>query len=194
MLLVFTGLGVLTYHTIRQLRLIDFLYRECAMVRLFDPAPLYAFSRVTARTALGLAFAAYAWLITYPRSTAGQSASVFFVILVILALLAVTTFALPLWGAHQRLEAAKLRRKTDAHARIDEVLTHQRKRFVDDDHAGLQGGSHAMASLTAELTLLEKASTWPWETGAFRGFLTAIMLHLMVWVVEQLIGRWLLVP
>jgi hypothetical protein len=100
MLFVFVGLGVLTYHTIRQLRLIDFLYRECAMVRLFDPGPLYAFSRVTARTALGLVFAAYAWLITYPRSTAGESISVFLVFLVVIALLAMTTFALPLWGAH----------------------------------------------------------------------------------------------
>lgn len=192
MLSVFVGLSILTYHTARQLRSIDFLYRECAMVRLFDPAPLYAFSRVTARTALGQVFAAYAWLVTYPRSTAGESASVLFVVLVILALLAVTTFALPLWGAHQRLEAEKLRRKTDAHAHIDRVLERQRQRVAEEDHAGLQGGSHAMASLTAELTLLEKASTWPWETAAFRGFLTAIMLPLVVWAVEQVIARWLL--
>jgi hypothetical protein len=87
-----------------------------------------------------------------------------------------------------------LRRKTDAHAHIDEVLAKQRMRFERDDHAALQGGSFAMASLTAELTLLEKASTWPWETGSFRGFMTAIMLPLVVWVVEQLISRWLHVP
>lgn len=194
MVSVFLGIGILFYHSIRQLGLIDYLYRECALVRLFDPAPLYAFSRVTARTALGTVFAAYAWLVTYPRSTAGESTSVFAVVLIGLALLAMTTFALPLWGAHQRLEAEKLRRKAQAHQHVDEVLARQRAHFADDDHTGLQGGAHAMASLTAEIGLLEKASTWPWETGAFRGFLTAIMLPLLVWLAEQLIGRWLLVP
>lgn len=194
MLWVFVGLAVLVYHTFRQLRLVDVLYRECAMVRLFDPAPLYAFSRVAARTALGVVFIAYLWFVTYPRSTAGSSTLVFVIVMVVLAVLAIVTYVWPLWGAHQRLEAEKLRRKTDTHARIDFVLEQQRARIAAEDHTALQGGNHAMASLSAELGLLDKASTWPWQAGALRSFLTAVMLPLMVWLVQQVLSRWLPVP
>ena len=56
----------LIYHTVHQLRIVNLIYTRHAKIDLFNLSPLYAFSRLTACTALTTVFIAYLWLATYP--------------------------------------------------------------------------------------------------------------------------------
>jgi hypothetical protein len=194
LVLQWTGLGVVVYHVFRQFRTIDTLYREHAIVRLYDPRPLYAFSQLSSRTALGMALVAYAWIATYPRASAGASAQVFVAMMATLVVLAAITFVWPLWGAHQRLVAEKQQRMASAHARYDAVSKRLAERIETGDPAAIESAHRAAATLTAEVALLEKASTWPWPTSTLRGFLTAVLLPLVVWTAQTVLGRWLASP
>lgn len=107
----------------------------------------------------------------------------------LLALLATMTFIWPLWGVHQRLEAQKQRRIAEINERLESVLRKQHARMEAEDHAAVDGGYKAITSLSAELALVEKVSTWPWPTGTLRGFLTAVFLPLFLWAAQLLLGR-----
>jgi len=47
------------------------------------------------------------------------------------------------------------------------------------------GREAALAGLSAERALLEKASTWPWHGSTLRGLMTAVLLPLVVWGSQQ---------
>jgi hypothetical protein len=41
----------------------------------------------------------------------------------------------------------------------------------------------------SELEFLGKRSTWPWSTGTFRGFASALLLPIVIFVITQIIAR-----
>src|SRR5262249_9770476 len=55
--------AVFLVHTIRQLRVVDRIHRMATRLSLFNRAPLYAFSALTLRTALGVSLILYYYLV-----------------------------------------------------------------------------------------------------------------------------------
>ena len=186
-------IALFVYHTVRQLGIIDALYRTAATsFDLFHVRPLYAFSAMSARTALGLFAILFIWIVVYPR---GVDASVTRLLagteLTLFALI-FATFLAPLWGAHQRLAAERGRRLEEVRARLRVVLDELAESVSRRDFAAVDGISKAMAGVTTELTMVERASTWPWHAATLRGFLTAVLLPLLVWSLQQVLARSLL--
>ena len=185
-------IGTFIYHAVRQLHLIDDLYRRHTAIHLFHARPLYAFSRFSAQHAVGIAAIGYAWIAAYPPDAASAAVRLLLSSVGVLMALAVATFLAPLWGAHQRLVEERERRIQATHHKIEAAAARLHSGVSADDYAAMDGITKAITGLAAELALLEKASTWPWRTNTLRGFLTAVLLPLFLWGVQQAVSRTLL--
>jgi hypothetical protein len=93
-------IGVMFYHTLHQLWVVQQIYNRCSKVDLFALNPLYAFSMLSARTAIGITFIIYLWHLVGPSLFFFSSSTFHLIALTIYSLL---TFVLPLAGAHRVL-------------------------------------------------------------------------------------------
>jgi hypothetical protein len=180
--------GTIAYHTVHQLRMASRIHRDYAQINLFQPSPLYAFSRLTSRTALGLAFVGYGW---YLIQSGFQSLSgLYNVVTAFPALvLAVATFVLPLLGIHRMLQAEKDKLVSEAARRMEMVIAELHRSTDQGDFEKMAGLNSAMDGLVKEQSVLEKIPTWPWQTETLRGFVTALLLPLVLWFITKLLER-----
>ncbi|MEX2029647.1 MAG: hypothetical protein WD906_01570 [Anaerolineales bacterium] len=181
-------LGPLAYHTIHQLALISRIYTQHARINIYQLQPLYALSLPGAFTGIGFILGIYVWFVI--RASTSQVAGPLEIGLsVVFAAIAGATFALPLLGAHRRLVDEKNRRLAEAASRFEAA--------AQDLHRQLDGGrlrqmdplNKALASLEIEQNALRRIATWPWQPGAVRGLLAALLLPVVVWVIQFLLGR-----
>jgi hypothetical protein len=178
------GFGVLA--TFRWLRLVAEIHRKATAIDVFDRVPIYAFSRLTALVGITFLFAAYYSLTINAAYQVGNVASIATIGLIML--FAAASFVLPMWGIHGRLAREKealllaAERRTNAlagelYARIDagkfdttEVITTS------------INGVHALRDR------IERLPTWPWPPQVLRGFVTALLLPLLIYVLTQVIS------
>ena len=181
--------GVLVYHTIRQLRLIGRLPASVGHIDLLDAGPLHAFATVTALTGGLFVAAAYFSAVTDPTTFTNPAvAAVNGFVLV----LAVACFVLPLSGMQRRIAAEKARRLSAVSHRLDAALGDLARRNDERDLSDADAVHANLTSLIAERELIAHTSTWPWSTGTLRGFSTAVLLPVALWLVfrvlEQVLG------
>jgi hypothetical protein len=177
--------GVGVYHTIHQLILVNRIHTSYTQVKLFELDPLYAFSGLTARTALILSIAPSALLLVAPEETELPSAIAFIV-------LAVTVFALPLLGIHNRLAEEKKRWLAENAKRLEAAITELHRRMDAQELEGIGDLRTAMSCLEVEHDALARIPTWPWQPGTLRGLFAAILFPLMVsiiqWILQRVLG------
>lgn len=175
------------YHVWHQLREIHRLHRDHAQVRLSAIRPMYALSRVTGLTAIGIVIFNYGWFLAQPGAdplnpvTIGETLFNLVIILVI--------FAWPLWGAHRLLTEAKdtalaelAERKASGRAQLRQALDAGTLEKVDPLHKALD-------AFQAEHAELSKVPTWPWAAGTLRNLIGAILLPMVLWIVQFGLGR-----
>lgn len=181
-------LGPLTVHTLHQLALISRIYTQYARINIYQLQPLYALSLPGAFTAIGSIGYIYIWLAI--RASASQSAGPIEIGLsVVFAAIAGATFALPLLGAHRRLVAEKNRRLAEASSRF-EALAEELLRAIDSRRLDkMDPLNKALANLEIVQGGLRRIPTWPWQAGAVRGLLAALLLPVVVWLIQLLLGR-----
>jgi hypothetical protein len=177
--------GALIYHTIHQLQLVSHIY-SLARVNVFRLGPLYAFSALTARTAVGWLFITYAFIGSLPGlvnnpAVIGSAAG--------LTLLAVVTFAFPLLGIHRMLEAEKHRLLDAAGAQLELSILETHGHL--DQHAldHVPALKTAMEYLLAEKEMLSKLPTWPWQPGTVGGLGAALILPILLWAIQHVLER-----
>jgi hypothetical protein len=176
----------LLYHTLRQLYLVSRIHRRAAQLNLFQPAPAYAFSVLTARTGIGLYFFSLFILAADPLHTSHPLA---IGVTAALILLGTASFVLPLRGMHRRLVEEKERLIAEANQRIVTLIAklHQQ---VDTDSLQRSGElNSAMTALITERDLLDKLSTWPWKPATLRGFASSVMLPVLLWFITRYLGQ-----
>lgn len=178
--------GAAIYHTAHQLREVSRLHARVTRVDLFDLEPLYAFSGLTSRTALGWLLLLYLTAIVVPAELARSALGATWVFVMGLAILA---FVAPLMGIHRQLMAAKQRAIAAANARLRDTLAEINQRIDARDFGALDGLQKAAASLTAQRDILEAVSTWPWQAGTLRGFVTALLLPIALRVGQAVLER-----
>lgn len=177
-------------HTIHQLKLINRIYTGHTRLNMYNPGPIYAFSGVTARSAILFMLVPTLWFVTDPAQlSTGFVAGILAGI--VLAGVALTVFILPLWGIHKRLVQAKDELLGQAGTRIQNTTTalHQ----ITDTQAWDNATKikDAILGLETEQRIIEKMPTWPWAPGAFRILLTAILLPIILFVIQFVIQRFL---
>ncbi|MBN1402605.1 MAG: hypothetical protein JXA74_17320 [Anaerolineae bacterium] len=173
-------------HSLRQLQLVGRLHAQASSLDLLNPKPIYAFSALTVRA--GLALIAFAWFMAFQDPTPGLNV-VSVTGLVVLVGLGAASFVLPLVGLHQRLIDEKDRLISSVTSRLAAAfgLVHEQ---VDRRELGsAMEINQLLAALKLERDTLLALPTWPWRPGTLRGFASAVVLPVLIWLLTALLER-----
>lgn len=186
----FTVTAALVYQTIHQLTMVSRVHATVMRINLFQPDPLYAFSGLTARTAMGyllLADTAVLVMLEFMREEAIDSMALG--IMVFMMLLAAVAFVLPLLGIHRRMVEEKERLESEANRRLEAAIAELHRR-VDAMHlTDMSELTSAIESLEIETNLLAKIPTWPWQPGTLRVAISPVLLPVAVWLIQRFLER-----
>lgn len=189
---------IFIYHTLRQLSWVSKIHKTATNINLFHLRPLYSLSGLTARTAGILLLVGY--IVEQQANTHGAitsdpyalQISWFFTLISTLSfsLLAVAVFFLPLLGLHQLLLREKEHLQGEATSRLQAHIQELHRRIDDNRLEDADAINKHMASLALERDILAKLPTWPWQPGTLNLILTAVFLPILLWFLQQLLGRW----
>jgi hypothetical protein len=173
-------------HIGRQLRLVDRIHREARAIDPFDRVPVYAFSAFTARAGLVFLIIAYYSLTVNGAFQAGNAVSL--AVVGAGLVVAAACFVLPLWGIHDRLGREKEALLREVEGRLNRLGQEMYRRIDAREFDGTKVVSEALAGVTALRERIARLPTWPWPPQLFRGFLTALLLPVIVYLISRLIG------
>lgn len=176
------------YHAIRQLRLVNRALDRVEKINLFQLEPVYAFSRLTARIGISwlILLTFTVWLLALRVNNP--------LILALYAqqiLLALGAFVLPLWNIHTRLVDEKRALQAAANRRLEVNLQRLHTQLDVADLAPVGDINTALAGLALERETLARINTWPWRAGTMRGFVSALILPLVLILVQLGLDLWL---
>jgi hypothetical protein len=184
--IVWWTFGTLAYHAVHQLRWINRILTVHTRINLFQMGPVYAFSKLAALTAAGLAIPTYGYFIG--GSGALLDPIVLVQLLLILAL-AIVVFVWPLLGIHRLLGEEKERLLNECSLRFEAGILDLHRRMDEGKLEGMSELNSALASLEIEQNALNGISTWPWEPETVRLLITALALPLGLWIVQFVLER-----
>lgn len=181
------GLGACGFvMTIRWLTLVARIHREARAIDPFDRVPVYAFSRLTVAGGLALVGAVYFTLTVNGAFQVGNLPSLAF--LAAAGIFGVAVFIAPLWGIHGRLVDAKESLRFDAERRVGGLATELYARLDAGDFAGATSLNGTLSSLTTLRERIDRLPTWPWPPQLLRGFVSALLLPVVVYVLTRAAG------
>ena len=173
-------------HTARQLRLVARIHHDAQKIDPFDRAPVYAFSGLTVRTGLAYLFSGYYTLVVngafQQNNVAGLS------VLVIVFVLSGACFIVPLLGIHGRLVAEKDVLVHDVEVRIGKLGDEMYRRVDAGQFDGVKTITDSLAGIATLRDRIARLPTWPWPPNVLRGFLSALLIPVVVYIVSRLIG------
>ena len=182
-------LGALVSHTIHQLKIVSQIYAKQAIVNLFDISPLYSFSGLTSQTAVGFTILNSIWVVTMPQQMLTASAGIGMSILN--AVISIVTFTWPLLGIHSRLVREKQRMLRESSQRLEATLNELHDRIDAGELHSMNELHVTISSLEIEQSIITKIPTWPWRPGTVRGFVSALLLPLVVFFLQYVLQRFL---
>lgn len=182
--LVSIALGIVVMHTFRQLRLVSRLSGVARNVDIFKPAPLNAFARLTAVSAIGLIAFVVAFMLYSPHQPIAYVIQELAVLV-----LAAASFVLPLRVMHNRLVAEKSRLLSESQDRLKKVLSRVHQAVDDDGLDRAEQLHHMLTAVLGERDVLARLHTWPWSAGTFRGFASALILPIALILFTQVIDK-----
>lgn len=177
---------IVLYNTVRQLRLVTTIHRLATRIDLFQPQPLYAFSALSASAGVGLLLFNYYSALTDPTTFTNP---IWYAVFGISVIVAGAFFVLPLLGMHRRIAGEKQRLLAEANERLRVTIADLHRQVDERDTREADTLSKTMSSLVLERQILEKMPTWPWQADAFRGFLTALVLPIVLWLITRILER-----
>lgn len=179
---------VMLYLLIRQLREVR---RIVAMARidLFQPGPLYAFSTLTSRFGISLVLLlGSSFLVSPPTAFTTETFVVWSPWVIGVPLLALGAFIVPLYGMHERLDGEKQRLQNEAESRLKDVLAELNRDVDERDLQRADALNKTLSSLLQQRDVLAKLPTWPWSAGTLRAFVSAILLPLVIFLLQRVLG------
>ncbi len=183
---VFGMIAVFLYHTVRQLRMVSRIHAGATNINLFRPTPLYAFSKLTAQTGIGLLLMNYFGVLTDPATFENLA----LIILTITAsLVALACFILPLRGIHDQIETEKNRLRAQCSVRLEAAIEQMYARADAQDLGGMETLNQLLVSLVTTREIIEKIPTWPWKTETLVTFLSVFLLPFVVRLILGLVSQ-----
>ena len=180
--LTFVAIVVSTYHAFHQLRMVTHVHRLATQIRLFRSRPLFAFSGLTARTGMSFLLIASGIVAILPDVTDRPLARI---LLVTVVPIAVACSVLPLLGMQRRIASERGRLLAEANSRFETVIARLHQRVDDEVVADADKIAAQMNSLATERSVLEKMSTWPWNTETVTAFVTTLVLPVILWLLTH---------
>lgn len=184
----FLGYGLLApalVITLRWLGLVARIHREAAAIDPFDRAPIYAFSRLTVLAGLSYVVAAYYSFTVNGAFQAGNVPSLAF--LAAATLFGIAAFVAPLWGIHDRLVRIKDGLLLDVERQVSSVAAELYGRIDAGDFAAAPALNDTLTGLNTLRDRVTHLPTWPWPPQLLRGFVSALLLPIVVFVASRLI-------
>lgn len=181
---------VLVYQSIRQLRAVGRTHDLARRVDLFNPGPLYAFSSLTARSAIAVAlgFTVPTW-VAAQQAPGAEGGAWFIGFAVAGAVVGVIVFVVPLLGMRRRIVEEKRRLQAEVGTRIETTMNAVHAAVDAGDLAGAGSVRDALGVLVEERTLVDRLPTFPWRTGTLGAVATAILLPVGLAVFSRLLER-----
>jgi hypothetical protein len=184
--LSFSAFAIVLYHTWHQLKAVRGIQAAAVEIDPFRSAPLFAFSRLTALTGI-----AYLLSVVYGLAVNGEFTKAVgpaFLVYPTSIVPALACFVLPLIGMHGRLAAAKSELLAESDARIQAVRTELYRRIDTSELSGARDVSDALEGLTIVRDLIVRLPTWPWSPQLLGGFVTALLLPIVIWFITRALG------
>ena len=193
--MIWSGVGITTYHIVRQMLIINEAYTRHMRINLFTPGPLYAFSRATAANSLFTVGVVVVASVALGRggdplsslATTGQ----WIVVGGFALVLAGATFVAPLYGAHRLLAAEKTAALDAIGAGTETVVRRLHDRVDAGDLSDAEGLNAALDALTTSRATVTRISTWPWEADTGRAVVTGLVAQVVIYLVTQALNAWL---
>lgn len=179
--------GAFMYHTIHQLRLINYIYTTYTRVNLFRMKPLYAFSNLSALTAGSLAIIIYGFIIVNPNLDTNDPAILIWILVFLIT--ALVTFIWPQLGMHRLQDAEQERCLDEAYLRLQATINELHLQIDDGNLERMEQLNFAIASLEIEINTLKKIRTWPWEPETLQILITALAFPLGLWAIQFIVER-----
>lgn len=187
-LIGFSTGSAIYYHSLRQLSLVNRTVKMVKRFNLFHLDPVYAFSRLTSRTGISWMFMLGLTLLVFPLDLAN---TLMLAVLGSQVVLALAAFVLPLRFVNYHLVSEKRRLLAEHHQRVESTLARLHQSLDQNDLSEIERLNDAIAGLNAEREILVKIPTWPWNTGTLTGFLSAIVLPIILLLLQIVIQKWL---
>lgn len=175
------------YHSFRQLVLVNRTVKLARPFNLFQLDPVYAFSRLTARTGVAWMVMLSLTLLLFPVAISNAPVVAILGLQLVLALAA---FFLPLKLVNDRLVAEKRRLLGEFNRRVESTLERMHRSLERNDLTEMAQFESALTALAAEREVLNKIPTWPWRPGTLTSFLSAVGLPILLFLLQMMIGNW----
>ncbi len=183
----YAATGTLIYHIIHQLRVVSRIYRFTRL-DLFQLGPLYTFSSLSARTAIGVGIAIYTPTLILPQF---EDQAIWGIIRIFTSVILVVTFIWPLLGIHGVLLKEKDRLLGKNAVQKKAIFAELHRRIESNNLAEVEAISKAIEGLNNEQKTIEGVSTWPWQPDTPRAVLAAVLLPVVVWLLQWILERFL---
>ena len=179
-------LAVGVVFTVRWLRLVARIHREATAIDPFDRAPVYAFSRLTVLVGLAYAIGVYFSFTVNAALQVGNVLALAF--LAVSILFAVAAFVAPLWGIHVRLVREKGVLLRDIERRMNQLTTEAYARIDARAYDSMSPISSSLAGLNAMRERIVHLPTWPWPPQLLGGFISALLLPVIAYLLTRLVS------
>jgi hypothetical protein len=186
LVLGYTAFPLIVFHTVRQLRLVQRIHREATAIDPFDRGPVYAFSRLTVVTGLAYLVIGYYGLAVNGAFQAGNLVSI--ATLAANFVVAIVAFIVPLWGIHDRLVDEKATLMREVETRIGHLGQEMYRRVDAGEFDGTKAVGDSIAGVSVLRDRINRLPTWPWPPNVLRGFLSALLLPVVIYVASRLVG------
>ena len=180
--------GAIYYHSIRQLWMVNKTVKMVRQFNLFQLDPVYSLARLTSRTGISWIFMLVFTLLLFPLALVK---GVVLSVLILQVLLALAAFVLPLQLVNQSLVSEKRRLLSELNQRIESILDKMHQSIDDNQPSELDALNAYLTTLNAERDILKGIPTWPWSSGTLTGFLSAILLPILLFLLQIVIQNWL---
>jgi hypothetical protein len=169
---------------VHQLGEISRVLTQHARIDLFRQRPMYAFSSLTALTAVSLLVPTYGWTLLNPEHL---QSPITIPLVVIFTIVALAAFFWPLMGVHRLLKGEKDKLVEEISVRLEAAIHRSHQLQDDEDMAGLQAHEATFTSLETQNKALGSMPTWPWQPQTLGSIISAIGLPLFLWLAQYIL-------
>lgn len=179
---------VFAFRVARTIFLMAEFYTRDLNINLFNIPPIYELSSMAAKAGIFLV------ILWYPNSALELDRPVaddlFRVsVATLVGAIPLASFLIPMAILNRRLSAEKARLLTKASLQLEAAFKQVEERFEQGQLAEMANLESGIANLIAQKNYVESIPTWPWGQGTFRIALSAVMLPVIVWLIQQILDR-----
>jgi hypothetical protein len=160
------------------------VYSRAPRLTIFDAESTYAFSPLTVSTALAWALILYLGVLTVPGI---YQHPIWVAVSLAILLLIFASIGTVLVHIHKKLTEEKTRLIKAATNRLVGALSRVHQKYDQNDLADIDSLYDLVQALSHERDLLHKIPTWPWQPGTLVTFISALLLPIAIFVIQELI-------